>query len=224
MLETLILVGKVLVMAGVVVLILLGLWVLIRGQKFVEKIVREAAGTLGLKPGEPEELWEGWQSGEIYGGLIKGFQVKVGFGSKTVAVNPGRLTAVMGVHVVVQAPGSAQFSYKIVRATGSFERSLEHPDKDFNKRCAVTTADPKAMTAALDNPDLRSAIVTFLRDGAGSAFIDEKGAYFIVFDSQFKGADRIVECVRQTVTIAKSLHERTSRVHLAASPPSPPAQ
>lgn len=226
MLETLILIGKVLAMAGVGFFFLLGLWVLIWGQGFVEKVVREAAGSLGLKSEEPEKLREEWQSGEIYGGLIDGFQVKVkvGFSSKIMAVYAGNPTAVLGVHVVVQAPVGAQFSYKIVRATGGFERSLEHPDQDFNKRCAVRTDDPPSMTAALDDSGLRAKIAAFLKDGAGSAFIDEKGAYFIVFDGHLKGANRIVERVRQTLAVAKGLHERTCKVRPPASPPPPPVQ
>lgn len=205
-------VGQIAVFAAIAAIVLLGWRVMIAASGSVRDHTRLAARLLALTPEEagPEE--HASEPGEAFCGRPNGLPVRLGVGSKLVWTYPGLMLPLHAVQVLVRFPSTLGLRFKMARAEGVFERTLDHPDRDFNRSCAVAAADGGSMLSFLDDAELRSAIGSFLKSGGGCAWLDEQGAQFLVMDADRNGATRIVERVRQTESIVRALYERARRL------------
>lgn len=208
-------VGQIAVFAAIAAIVLFGWRVMIAASDSVRERLRLAARLLALTPEEAGAEERSAEPGEAFVGQPNGLPVRLAVGSKLVWTYPGMMVPLHSVQALVRFPSALGLRFKMVRAEGVFERTLDHPDKDFNRSCAVAAGAADSVLSLLDDAELRSAIAAFLKEGGGCAWLDEQGAQLLVVDADRNGATRIVERVRQAEAVVRALHERARRLGLA---------
>ena len=97
------------------------------------------------------------------------------------------------------------FPIEVRRNAGLVPSNCIHPDREFSRRCAIQTENPESALRLFASPAAREKAIEFLRDGGGSAILDEGGATTVVFDAQWKGAPAILRRVRDMVALVALL-------------------
>lgn len=190
-------------------------WFIVRSKRRTREAVREAAGSLGLTADE-SDLGEGWQVEEGYRGSLDGMGLTLAIGQKLVRAGTN-VVPLTGVLVEARAPVPAAFPYRILRYVGGMPRDVDHPDAEFNAHCAVTGEDGEKALSLLDSPGLRQIVQKFLQDGKGSASIDETGAFCVVFNAHYCGAEGVEQRARENARLTKTLHERAVKLGFAGN-------
>jgi hypothetical protein len=205
------------VIAGfIIVFTVLIVWMKSRGRRRVVNAITPAQEALKLTPyigGHPQldTVWHavrGQVSGlpmKIFGGKSRGSRNHRSFRGKG-----AMSTAVDSAHVmiVVSMPRPIPFHISLQRKSALSAPSFGTSYPDFDRIVQVVTDNEKKALTLLNNEQLRSAIISFIKISTSQAFITSSEVMIKIFNGK-----QVLPAAHEAVNIANILGQQIERIH-----------
>jgi hypothetical protein len=205
------------VIAGsIIVLIVLIVWMKSRGRRRVVNAITPVQEALKLIPyiGGHPQLDTVWYAVR---GQVSGLPIKIFGGKSRGSRNPGSFrgtgaipTAVDSAHVmiVVSMTQSIPFQISIQRKAALSSPTFGTSYPEFDRNVQVVTDNEKKALTLLNNEQLRTAIISFMKISTSQAFITSSEIMIKIFDGK-----QVLPAAHEAVNIANILIQQLGRIH-----------
>jgi hypothetical protein len=205
------------VIAGIIIVFIVFIvWMKSRGRRRVVDAIIPVQEALKLTPyiGGHPQLNTVWHAVR---GQVSGLPIKIFGGKSRGSRNPGSFwgtgaipTAVDSAHVmiVVSMPYPIPFHISIQRKAALSSPSFGTSYPEFDRIVQVVTNNEKKALTLLNNEQLRTAIISFMKISTARAFITSSEVIIKIFDGK-----QVLPAAHEAVNIVNILGQQLARIH-----------